>query len=83
MKTNSFKRITSLILTVAMLLSFCPAALAVDDPTTGAGDMPFTDILEPGTDLGESDGGDEPTQSTPETTPETPADPEINTPSDV
>lgn len=73
MKATSFKRITSLILTVAMLLSFCPAALAVDDSTAGAGDMSATDIVEPGNaDLGNSaDGSNQPSESTPATTLET------------
>ena len=84
MKTTSFKRITSLILTVAMLLSFCPAALAADDPTAGAGDMPVTDIVEPGNaDLGNSDdGSNQSSESTPEIIPEVPADSEDNIPSD-
>ena len=47
MKTSSFKRIASLILTVAMLLSFCPAALAANNPMTGTGDMSVADTLEP------------------------------------
>ena len=32
MKTKSFKRVTSLVLTLAMLFSLAPTSFAVDDP---------------------------------------------------
>ena len=44
MKTKSFKRVTSLILTLAMLFSLAPASFAVDDPIDVSDDVVVSDV---------------------------------------
>ena len=44
MKTKSFKRVTSLILTLAMLFSLAPASFAVDDPIDVSDDGVVSDV---------------------------------------
>lgn len=84
MKTKSFKRVTSLILTLAMLFSLAPTSFAIDDSV----DAVTEDVVV--SDVGNADqatdntvDAEEPASEGEEVTPDVPSDKETDNVSDV
>ena len=74
MKTKSFKRVTSLILTFAMLLSLAPASFAVDDPIDVSDDVVVSDVSNVDQAVDNTVDADEPASEGEEVTPDVSSD---------
>ena len=84
MKTKSFKRVTSLILTLAMLFSLAPASFAVDDPIDVSDDVVVSDVGNADQAADNTVDAEEPASEGEEVTPDVPSDEETeNTFDDV
>ena len=84
MKTKSFKRVTSLILTLAMLFSLAPASFAVDDPSDVSDDVVVSDVGNADQAADNTVDAEEPASEGEEVTPDVPSDEETeNTFDDV
>ena len=76
MKTTSFKRVTSLILTLAMLFSLAPASFAVDDPIDVSDDVVVSDVGNADQAADNTVDAEEPASEGEEVTPDVPSDEE-------
>lgn len=84
MKTKSFKRVTSLILTLAMLFSLAPVSFAVDDPIDVSDDVVVSDVGNADQAADNTVDAEEPASEGEEVTPDVPSDEETeNTFDDV
>lgn len=83
MKTKSFKRVTSLILTLAMLFSLAPASFAVDDPIDVNDDVVVSDVSKADQIPDNTVDAEEPASEGEKVTPDVPSDEETGNTSDV
>lgn len=83
MKTKSFKRVTSLVLTLAMLFSLAPTSFAVDDPIDANDNTIVSDNGNANQTTDNTVDAEEPASEGEEVTPDVPSDEETGNTSDV
>ena len=83
MKTKSFKRVTSLVLTLAMLFSLAPTSFAVDDPIDANDNTIVSDNGNVNQTTDNTVDAEEPASEGEKVTPDVPSDEETGNTSDV
>lgn len=83
MKTKSFKRVTSLVLTLAMLFSLAPTSFAVDDPIDANDNTIVSDNGNANQTTDNTVDAEEPASEGEKVTPDVPSDEETGNTSDV